>query len=237
MYVNQTPGVFDSDMVIEQLRNSGLFQTIEIRRSGFCFRAPHAAFVTRYSPAVPDMLDKKNRGHDHKASSKKILNYIKDIPTDGWQVGKTKVFMREQYRSILERRRAAGLEEFVVLIQRIIRGYLARVVAKELREERERRWAEAIQSCKDKILAAMKEENLFALEGAMQSVKDLGEIVRPGSELDRLSLQAYELHVKLQHREEIRVNLLNVCTKGSSDIPGMEAAITQARDAGVNAAL
>lgn len=43
----QEPGLFEADVVMAQLRYSGLLETVRIRKEGFPVRLPFQAFVDR----------------------------------------------------------------------------------------------------------------------------------------------------------------------------------------------
>lgn len=44
----QKPGVFDDDLVSNQLKHSGVLETIRIRRQGYPVRMPFCVFLYRY---------------------------------------------------------------------------------------------------------------------------------------------------------------------------------------------
>lgn len=43
----QEPGLFEADVVMAQLRYSGLLETVRIRKEGFPVRLPFQAFIDR----------------------------------------------------------------------------------------------------------------------------------------------------------------------------------------------
>lgn len=43
----QEPGLFEADVVMAQLRSSGVLETVRIRKEGFPVRLPFQAFVDR----------------------------------------------------------------------------------------------------------------------------------------------------------------------------------------------
>lgn len=44
----QEPGLFEPDVVMTQLRYSGVLETVRIRKEGFPVRLPFQVFVDRY---------------------------------------------------------------------------------------------------------------------------------------------------------------------------------------------
>jgi myosin heavy subunit len=107
--------------VLQQLRYSGMLDIIRIKREGFPVHVPIETFLSSYG-----ILDRKVQadpaaGDDgHKA--KKILNTLQ-LPKTEWQVGKTKVFMRNSVFEPLEEQRQRLLHRMSTLIQKIWRGY------------------------------------------------------------------------------------------------------------------
>lgn len=63
---------------------------------------------------------------DPKRAASEILTYIK-APQTEWQIGKTKIFLRNTVFEPLEEKLKALLWERVVLIQTVWRGYRARI--------------------------------------------------------------------------------------------------------------
>ena len=49
----KSPDAFEPKLTLEQLRYSGVFEAVQIRKSGFPFRLPHRQFAHRYSCVLP----------------------------------------------------------------------------------------------------------------------------------------------------------------------------------------
>ena len=147
----QAAGKFDESLIEDQLRYSGLLETVRIRKLGFPVRMTFEAFALRYegSSVLPLLLfylfsqyrfllsygfvdnqRKKSVGDTGKEDPKKLLDRImkgvEGIQLVQWQLGKTKVFMKEPVELLLERRRHAVLSTYVVKIQRRARIFLGR---------------------------------------------------------------------------------------------------------------
>ncbi|XP_028809967.1 unconventional myosin-X-like [Denticeps clupeoides] len=115
--------VFDPDVVLNQLCYSGMLETVKIRRAGFPVRRTFKDFFIRYKIILKDKV--AATGDDRKKSSDLLMLY--DRIKREWQLGKTKVFMKESLEQRLEKdrdevRRKAGL---------IIRAYLLRYSARK----------------------------------------------------------------------------------------------------------
>jgi len=85
-------------------------------------------FCIRYS--VLDRSRKKNIGEsgkdDPKVFCERILKTLPNLGIEHYQIGKTKIFLREQVELTLEKQRFGLLNEFVKTIQKTARIYLAR---------------------------------------------------------------------------------------------------------------
>ena len=151
----QVADVFDEDMVLRQLRYTGVMQTIRIRRMGYPVRLDFGEFVRRYQ-ILAFALSKDITDADAPAACVKVLSSpavqagiaraAGDAAAAGgsppWELGKTKVFLKYFVVDVLghclefHHRRA-------VLLQARVRGQAARRYVKRLRIEiREREEAE-----------------------------------------------------------------------------------------------
>ena len=55
-FTTQLPSLFEDKLVMEQLRYSGMLETISIRRAGFPIRIKFATFLDRYEIALKGFL-------------------------------------------------------------------------------------------------------------------------------------------------------------------------------------
>lgn len=96
---------------------------LRIRRAGFPIRHAFSEFIDRYRVLVDGM--KSNEYYpDKKGACRMIL--LRTLGESDWQIGRTKVFLKDQEDQALEERRDTMLTRLVVLIQKIIRGYFQR---------------------------------------------------------------------------------------------------------------
>ncbi|KAI1898304.1 hypothetical protein AGOR_G00070940 [Albula goreensis] len=114
--------VFDPDVVLNQLRYSGMLETVKIRRAGFPVRRAFKDFFSRYKI----ILKEKNLTGDEKRKCTDLLTRYDKAKAE-WQLGRTKVFLKESLEQRLEKerdgvRREAGM---------IIRAYLLRYIARK----------------------------------------------------------------------------------------------------------
>eukprot|EP00117_Sycon_ciliatum_P034727 scpid4751/ scgid26450/ Myosin-VIIa; Protein crinkled len=123
--------MFDRELCTRQLRYSGMMETIRIRRAGYPIRHAFQEFVNRYY-----MLKKGLKVSDNSINviekCKKIL--MSTLGEGLWQIGKTKVFLKDEHDVKLEETREAMLSERVTTIQRVWRGYKQRIYFKKLKK-------------------------------------------------------------------------------------------------------
>ncbi|XP_018045561.1 PREDICTED: unconventional myosin-XV isoform X1 [Atta colombica] len=120
----KAPMKFDMPCVLEQLRYTGMLETIRIRKTGYPVRLLFGHFVDRYRYLVSTHLP---RGAPNKELCRIILDKaaLKEAQSQ-YQLGLTRVFLRESLERALEYNRALILERAAITVQRYTRGFLAR---------------------------------------------------------------------------------------------------------------
>ncbi|XP_043350366.1 unconventional myosin-IXa isoform X15 [Dermochelys coriacea] len=138
---------FSDNLVLRQLRYTGMLETVRIRQSGYSCKYSFQDFVDHFHVLLPQGISpSKHNIHD-------FFRKIKLSP-DNYQVGRTMVFMKERerqllqdllhqevlrritllqrwFRAILERRHFLNLRQAAVNIQRYWRSYQSRKQAKD----------------------------------------------------------------------------------------------------------
>ncbi|KAM8842059.1 uncharacterized protein myo15ab isoform 4-T5 [Synchiropus picturatus] len=116
------PGVFDTELVSSQLRYSGIMETIHIRREGFPFRFPFDRFLLRYKAllclADPPPADGEN--------CVAMLHKLGPVRPGSYQLGVSKIFLREDLYQLLEGKRDRVLNVAAMTLQRYTRMYFVR---------------------------------------------------------------------------------------------------------------
>lgn len=120
---------FDMDSVIEQLRYSGILETVRIRKAGFPIRMIFKKFAERYRFLLGAISFKSSP----KALVESILGRIDPQLKSEYRIGMTKVFMKEHFESYLERMRTSIIIKAVIVIQKHIKGYIAHQKYQKLR--------------------------------------------------------------------------------------------------------
>ncbi|XP_071481715.1 myosin-VIIa-like [Diadema antillarum] len=116
------PNMFERDLVVRQLRYSGMMETIRIRRAGYPIRHTFSEFIDRYRMLVPGI--KPSAKEDCRAASKKICNV--HLQGEDWQLGHKKVFLKDAQDLYLENERDKALTAKCVTIQKVFRGWFYR---------------------------------------------------------------------------------------------------------------
>lgn len=139
---DKLPCTFDDVLVLRQLRYTGMLATVKIRQSGYNYRLTFEEFIQLYKIILPKGL---------LSSKEDVTTFLEsmNLNKDNYQIGITKVFLRESekifldeslhsaimlrvvriqrwFKTILERRHFVSLRSSTVVIQAIIRMYLAK---------------------------------------------------------------------------------------------------------------
>ncbi|KAL3503279.1 hypothetical protein ACH5RR_037728 [Cinchona calisaya] len=124
----QLPGIYDKDLVLDQLRCCGVLEVVRISRSGYPTRIVHQEFARRYGFLFPE----NNASQDPLNSSVAILQQFGVLP-EMYQVGYTKLFFRAGQIGALEDVRKQVLQG-TLEVQKCFRGHQARRHFHELKE-------------------------------------------------------------------------------------------------------
>uniref|UniRef100_A0A672S5X6 Myosin VIIA n=1 Tax=Sinocyclocheilus grahami TaxID=75366 RepID=A0A672S5X6_SINGR len=123
------PMMFDRGLCVRQLRYSGMMETIRIRRAGYPIRYTFAEFVDRYRVLMPGVKPAYKQ-EDLRGTCQHIVVSVlqKD---DDWQIGKTKIFLKDHHDMQLEIERDKAITDKVILIQKTVRGQKERYEKKK----------------------------------------------------------------------------------------------------------
>ncbi|KAM9311372.1 unconventional myosin-Va isoform 2-T2 [Gastrophryne carolinensis] len=115
------PFTFDSKRAVQQLRACGVLETIRISAAGFPSRWTYQEFFSRYRV----LMKQKDVLPDRRQTCKNVLEKL-ILDKDKYQFGKTKIFFRAGQVAYLEKIRADKLRMACIRIQKTIRGWLLR---------------------------------------------------------------------------------------------------------------
>ncbi|XP_073791408.1 unconventional myosin-VIIa isoform X3 [Danio rerio] len=114
------PMMFDRGLCVRQLRYSGMMETIRIRRAGYPIRYTFAEFVDRYRVLMPGVKP-AHKQEDLRGTCQRIVVSVL-LRDDDWQIGKTKIFLKDHHDMLLEMERDKVITDKVILIQKTVRG-------------------------------------------------------------------------------------------------------------------
>ncbi|KAM9408473.1 unconventional myosin-IXAa isoform 2-T2 [Pholidichthys leucotaenia] len=110
---------FNDNLVLRQLRYTGMLETVRIRQSGYNVKYSFKDFVHHFSVLLPESTS-ATRVSIHQCLTKL------DLQPDGYQVGKSKVFLRDAERQRLQALLHREVLRLIVTLQRRFRAQLER---------------------------------------------------------------------------------------------------------------
>uniref|UniRef100_A0A8K9XR08 Unconventional myosin-X-like n=1 Tax=Oncorhynchus mykiss TaxID=8022 RepID=A0A8K9XR08_ONCMY len=119
--MDKNANMFDPEVVLNQLRYSGMLETVKIRRAGFPVRRTFNDFYSRYKMILKD----KHPTDDQRGRCTELLMSYDPAKID-WQLGKTKVFLKEELEHRLEKGREVVRRQAGMVIRAHILSYVAR---------------------------------------------------------------------------------------------------------------
>jgi myosin VIIa len=119
--------LWDDELVLAQLRYSGMLETIRIRKAGYAWRVPFPIFFQKYK-----VLVKLAGTAEPRELCKKILDQLK-LSSDHWQLGKTKVFMRNSVFIPLQDALDKHIKKCAIIVTKVIKGNYYRQRYKRIR--------------------------------------------------------------------------------------------------------
>uniref|UniRef100_A0A672QPL5 Unconventional myosin-IXb-like n=1 Tax=Sinocyclocheilus grahami TaxID=75366 RepID=A0A672QPL5_SINGR len=118
---------FDDALVLQQLRYTGMLQTVRIRRSGYGAKFTFKEFTDQFRVLLPKEISTPQQD---------ITNLLTKmgLPRSSFQIGRTKVFLKESERQILQEALHKEVMRRIIILQRWFRACLMR---KQYLRERE----------------------------------------------------------------------------------------------------
>lgn len=127
----KSPTIFDETRVEHQVRYLGLLENVRVRRAGFCHRQRYDKFLLRYK-MISEYTWPNFRGGDDREGVRVLLTEKKLV--SDVQFGHTKIFLRTpQTLFALEQMRNDMIPHIVVILQKQVRGFLARQKYKKMK--------------------------------------------------------------------------------------------------------
>ncbi|KAG1707243.1 hypothetical protein DVH05_026437 [Phytophthora capsici] len=147
--------LFQSKRVVEQLRSGGVLEAVRVARAGFPVRLSHKQFLGRYRRVLLSLCKLTDNGFERKHRSwseldlclHQLTQVLLDGTSDeegqdeksrqvscGVSLGKTRVFFRRKPYEKLENLRVVVRQGASLVLQRHIRGFVARSSYRHLRQ-------------------------------------------------------------------------------------------------------
>jgi len=241
---------FDSQMVADQLRLSGIMAAVKIRKAGFAIRTRCRDFVKRYLLIVPrgtrkavlsDASGSPNGSVDFTLAARGLLEVLPHVigtkfSSSDYVVGKTKVFMKSGVHRTLEQHRRLALAGPATEIQTYYRGFSARGTMREAKETHDQ-----LRRCLDRV--GLQNQQRLAMGCALEKLPRATMMDGSLLSLDALIQRSEGLLIKtplLTHAVLVRARLAaesNLTRQmqdlaNGLDLPAMEALL--ARSASYN---
>lgn len=124
---DKIPYHFDDMLVLVQLRYTGMLETVTIRQSGYSVRLSFEEFIQHYRILLPRGL----------LSSKTDVRHFLDkmnLNRDNYQIGKTKIFMRESEKLALDDMLHQEILRRIITLQRWVRTWITRKRFQQMRQ-------------------------------------------------------------------------------------------------------
>ncbi|KAL3088833.1 hypothetical protein niasHS_009125 [Heterodera schachtii] len=112
------PNYFDDNIILRQLRYTGMLETVRIRRAGYSVRIEYGSFANQYRTLLPN---------GHNSTKEEIQEFIRSIPVidyNNLQYGNKKIFMRDTEKLLLDDHLHRVIMKNIVTLQRWFRAKL-----------------------------------------------------------------------------------------------------------------
>ena len=119
---DKSPMKFIEKLVLEQLRYSGMLETVRIRKSGYPVRLDFENFLTRFH-----FLSRNKEKLREFPAKEAVAHILKSIAATGFQIGRSKVFLRETTELYLEKNKLREIQIKCIIIQKYVKGYLTKI--------------------------------------------------------------------------------------------------------------
>lgn len=124
---DKIPYHFDDMLVLVQLRYTGMLETVTIRQSGYSVRLSFDEFIQHYRILLPKGL------LSSQCDVKHFLDRM-NLNRDNYQIGKTKIFMRESEKLALDDMLHQEILKRIVTLQRWVRTWITRKRFHQMRQ-------------------------------------------------------------------------------------------------------
>ena len=130
----QRPADFEPANVLHQLRCGGVLEAVRISCAGYPSRRYFHEFVARFKMLAREKADAA--GSDDRKAAAAVLADLEERITDieGYQLGKSKVFLRAGQMAVLDKLRSEMMHKAATAIQKNVRRQIAQKSYHEVKE-------------------------------------------------------------------------------------------------------
>ena len=174
--------IMEGSLVLDQMRYSGLFEAIRIRKSGYAYRSSHEVFCNSYKILADDVSSLLTTGEilPHEAC-KLILDQCVAagvLPPGVSHAGATKVFLKaNQHRTLLERYKRVRVEKYAVVIQNAYRFHRAYIQLNHAKFQRRQEELKVQREMEHKHAMCVLIQAIVRGMQARMLVQSMGELV------------------------------------------------------------
>ncbi|TKR95998.1 hypothetical protein L596_010082 [Steinernema carpocapsae] len=123
----KTSNKFDSDLVLRQLRYTGMLETVRIRRAGYSVRFNYNQFATQYRFLLPN-------GKDSSEEDIKEFILVHSAFATNIQCGVNKIYMREAEKLYFDELLHRTIMKHIVTLQRNCRNLIGKLRYRKMRQ-------------------------------------------------------------------------------------------------------
>ncbi|KAJ1550315.1 cytochrome c oxidase subunit 1, partial [Nowakowskiella sp. JEL0078] len=105
--------VFDDSYLVNQLRYSGMLETIRIRKAGFTIRLKFDSFNRSFNVLIPSGKTLKDNPQQLTVS---LMENVQNLKKDDWQIGKTKIFFKSDSYAVVQNQSDLKLKKIIPIL-------------------------------------------------------------------------------------------------------------------------
>ena len=171
---HKSPNEFDPPLVLDQLKNTRIVESLEIVQKGFPYRMKYKAFAERYKVINPNY-----KGSDAKKAVELILSKL-NYDNSRFKRGYKFVHYKSEDNRFLEAFRNVNIDRLVSKVQNAFRKKMAKQLSKDLKKYK--------KICE----AALEDGTLPVVKAALRKGEDLRFIIKEHRELKQLASRLIE---------------------------------------------
>ncbi|XP_018533370.1 unconventional myosin-IXb isoform X2 [Lates calcarifer] len=190
---------FDDELVLQQIRYTNMLRIVHIQKSGYSARYTFMEFVDKFRILLP-------KGATATPEHITALFEKMELNKSAYQIGKTKVFLKEKERQLLQDTLNKEVMRHIIILQRWFRACLIRMHFLQKRDATmiiQRSWREFYEN-QNRAATVIQTAWRSSLKKSKQKCENKDDEKTPGARLGRDSFTKGEL--RRQHKVELSPN-------------------------------